>query len=92
LTPNLDASAIEIPLWMFDTGLCCRMAMADEPVVGVEALRELNALLRRAHRVPETAGPMLQLEHRDLSLAGGAHAIRSEAAATAGDAIDAVPG
>lgn len=91
LTPELDARAIEIPLWMFDNGVCYLMGMADEPVVCVEALRELNALLRHASRASEVAGQVLQVAHRDLSLAGGAHAIDSEAATPADDATDAVP-
>ncbi len=90
LTPELGARATEIPLWMFDAAACVLMNLADEPTVDVEALRDLNTLLRHACGPTEAAVPMLQAEHRALSSAGGAHAIDSEAAAT-GDSTGAVP-
>jgi hypothetical protein len=83
LTPELGAHATEIPLWMFDARACGLMELADEPTVDVEALRELNTLLRHACGPSDAAVPMLQAEHRSLSSAGGAHAIDSEAAARA---------
>lgn len=68
LTPKLDARAIEIPLWMFDAGLCGLMQIASTPVVCVDALRELKALLVLTRRSANTADPVLQAEPRDLLL------------------------
>jgi hypothetical protein len=89
LTPDLDAHAIEIPMWMFDAGTCGHMHASNEPVVSMEALRELKSLLTHARHPLSAADPVLQAGHRDLSSTGGAHANRFEVAAW-GDAIDAV--
>ena len=90
LTPDLDVRAMEIPLWMFDAGACRLMELEHQPVVGIEALRELNALLRHTRFPMAVAVQGLQAEYRDLSSAGGAHAIDSEATAT-GNSTGAVP-
>jgi hypothetical protein len=65
------------------------MHASDEPVVSLEALRELKSLLTQACHPLSASDPVLQAGHRDLSSTGGAHANRSEVAAP-GDAIDAV--
>ena len=41
-------SALEVPQWMFDRALCCSMRITDTPVVGCQALLELQELLRSA--------------------------------------------
>jgi hypothetical protein len=81
LTPDLTIRASEMPSWMLDAGVCGVMDMAEAPQVCVGALRALKALLGC---VQSTSGAarVLQAEHRDLSSAGGAHAIDSEAAST----------
>jgi hypothetical protein len=90
LTPEIGARATEIPRWMFDAGVCGLMKLAVDPSVCVEALRDLKALLKHARHPADATAEALQAEHRDLSSAGGAHAIRSEVAAM-GDATVAVP-
>jgi hypothetical protein len=74
---------------MFDAGVCGPMERTSVPQVCVNALRELQALIGLARRSDHIVDPVLQAEHHDLSLAGGAHAIDSEAAA--GNSTDAVP-
>jgi hypothetical protein len=78
LTPDLDAHANEIPMWMFDAGVCGHMHASDEPVVSLDALRELKSLLTNACHPLIASDPVLQAGHRDLSSTGGAHANRSE--------------
>ena len=90
LTPDRDVRAMEIPLWMFEAGACHLMELEHQPVVGIEALRELNALLRHTRFPMAVAVQGLQAGYRDLSSAGGAHAIDSEATAT-GNSTGAVP-
>ena len=68
LTPDLDAKAVEIPLWMFDAAACGAMPMATAPVVNTDALRELSRLVEATHA---TCGVLPQAEH--LIASGGAH-------------------
>lgn len=49
---------------MFDTAVCCQMRMAPMPVVNIEALHELAALL--AAQLRRDGGPMLQAQHDSL--------------------------
>ena len=68
LTPDLDAKAVEIPLWMFDAEACGAMWMATAPVVNTDALHELTRVLEANHA---TCGVLPQAEH--LIASGGAH-------------------
>ena len=58
LEPRHESRGVEVPLWMFDTAVCCQMRMAPVPVVNIEALHELAALL--AAQLRPDGGPMLQ--------------------------------
>ncbi|HEY5282438.1 MAG TPA: hypothetical protein VIM14_06585, partial [Polyangia bacterium] len=76
LEPRHESRGVEVPLWMFDTAVCCQMRMAPVPVVNIEALHELAALLA-AHLQPD-GGPMLQAQHDSLLPEGGADASPTE--------------
>jgi hypothetical protein len=52
-----ESRGVEVPLWMFDTAVCCQMRTASMPVVNIEALHELAALL--AAQLRRDCGPML---------------------------------
>ena len=67
-----DARSIELAHWMFDSAVCCQMRMAEAPLVGVEALRELRILLALS-AAPKAEG-MLQDQHHTLPVKGGADA------------------
>ena len=76
LEPRHESRGVEVPLWMFDTAVCCQMRMAPVPVVNIEALHELAALLA-AHLRPD-GGAMLQAQHDSLLPEGGADANPTE--------------
>jgi hypothetical protein len=78
LEPRHEYRGVEVPLWMFDTAVCCQMRMAAVPVVNIEALHELSALLT-AHSRPDGC-PMLQAQHDSLLPEGGADANPTEPA------------
>jgi hypothetical protein len=67
-----ESRGVEVPLWMFDTAVCCQMRMASMPVVNIEALHELAALL--AAQLRRDCGPMLQAQHDSLLPEGRADA------------------
>jgi hypothetical protein len=78
LEPRHEYRGVEVPLWMFDTAVCCQMRMAPLPLVNIEALHELAALLA-AQSQPDS-GPMLQAQHDSLLPKGGADANSTEPA------------
>jgi hypothetical protein len=86
LEPRHEHRGVEVPLWMFDTAVCCQMHMTAAPVVNIEALHELAALLA-ANSSPD-GGPMLQAQHDSLLPEGGADA--NPAAPAAGDPVSLV--
>jgi hypothetical protein len=69
------AQLLEVPRWMFDSMVCCRMQLAASPSVELNALLELKRVLSGT-----SAGNavMLQIEHHSLSNPGGADAIHAE--------------
>jgi len=64
---------LEVPLWMFDAAVCCRIRAAESSVVTVESLRELKALLRSSQATGRNVA--IQIQHRDLLNAGGADVV-----------------
>lgn len=72
LDPQHGHRGVEVPLWMFDAAVCCQMHRAAVPVVSIEALHELAALLV-ANSAPDGGG-MLQAQHDSLLPKGGADA------------------
>jgi hypothetical protein len=71
LTADLDLRAVEVPLWMFDGGVCGVMPLTVTPAVCVESLLDLKTLLAI---VRGGTSPLLQAEHPDPISSGGAHA------------------
>ncbi|MGH9818456.1 MAG: hypothetical protein ACRD6I_20525, partial [Candidatus Acidiferrales bacterium] len=57
-----DSRALEIPQWMFDAAMCCRIALSSTPAVTCEALRELHHLIESVSR-SDAHGDVLQAEH-----------------------------
>jgi len=45
LDGQVSRAALELPQWMFDRAVCCRMQAALVPIVGVADLRQLKQLL-----------------------------------------------
>lgn len=43
---NSEARHLEIPEWMFDPAICCRMQLAAVPTVSCQALLDLKSLVR----------------------------------------------
>ena len=74
-----ESRALEIPQWMFDAAVCCRIALAPAPSVTCEALRELRRLIDSACRAATHAG-VLQAEHLSTADPGGAYATRESSA------------
>jgi hypothetical protein len=58
LEPRHETRGVEVPLWMFDTAVCFQMRMTPMPVVNIEALHELVALL--ASQLRPDGDPTLQ--------------------------------
>lgn len=83
---SASAPALEIPQWMFDAVVCCRMRMAETPIASAEALLELKRLLSSVPR--EGADFVLEAQYRSLSCEGGADAILG--APAAGDPTQAI--
>lgn len=71
LKPLLEGRGVEVPLWMFDIGVCCQMRTAQTPRVSIEGARELVALCALRCR-PDGDSPMLQIQHDSLLSGGGA--------------------
>jgi hypothetical protein len=61
---------LEVPLWMLDVAVCCKIRSAKVSVVDVESLRELKTLLRST--LPSDLDLATQAQHRYLLNAGGA--------------------
>jgi hypothetical protein len=72
LEEQRNRRSIEIPTWMFEPATCGRLRVLSVPTVECDALRELQALLRRVQH-PDRGG-VLQAQHRSLLDAGGADA------------------
>ena len=61
---------LEVPLWMLDVAVCCKIRVAKSGLANVESLRELKALL---HSVQRARGDIVrEAQHRYLLNAGGA--------------------
>jgi hypothetical protein len=69
---NSEARHLEIPEWMFDPAICCRMQLAVVPTVSCKALLDLKSLLRCASL--SDTDVVLQAQHRPLLSPGGADA------------------
>ena len=67
---SLDQEArphsLEIPPWMLDRAVCCRMHLAEAPAVSGEVLRELCSLLDQLP--PQDPERLLQARHHSLSV------------------------
>jgi hypothetical protein len=61
---------LEVPLWMLDTAVCCKIRTAKAGVANAASLRELITLLRSAQR--KDLDLAIQAQHRYLLNAGGA--------------------
>ena len=60
---------LEVPLWMLDVAVCCKIRIAKSGLANVESLRELKALL---HFVQRARGDIVrEAQHRYLLNAGG---------------------
>ena len=56
--PEMDAMrSIEVPQWMFDAAVCCRMTLAPTGSVCIQALRELARLLCALSRAEPSTVP-----------------------------------
>ena len=64
--------SLEIPQWMFDSAVCCRIAFAPTPSVSYQTLRELGRLIKSVRRLVEPV--VLQAEHPAMPDSGGARA------------------
>ena len=60
---------LEVPQWMFDPTVCCRVYLAASPAVRCEELLELKRLLTGAHLACDKG--VLQAEHCSLPHPGG---------------------
>ena len=69
---SLEGRFLEIPQWMFDPAICCRMQLAAVPTVSCEALLDLKAVLQCA--LPADRDVVLQAQHPCLLSLGGADA------------------
>ena len=69
---SLEGRFLEIPQWMFDPAICCRMQLAAVPTVSCEALLDLKAVLQCA--LPPDRDVVLQAQHPCLLSLGGADA------------------
>jgi len=69
---SLAGRFLEIPQWMFDPAICCRMHLGAVPTVSGEALLDLKALLECA-LLPDR-DVVLQAQHPCWSSRGGADA------------------
>jgi hypothetical protein len=83
LEPGDCVATLEVPQWMFDPAVCYRIAMASNPNVSVEALRELARLFAAIMRAEPST--VVEAEHLSMLDPGGACAI-SESAAIEGSA------
>jgi hypothetical protein len=70
LEPTREARLFEIPQWMFESGVCCRVHRAEQPAVDCAALLDLKLLLHRARSPARDL--VLQAQHP--SAPGGADA------------------
>jgi hypothetical protein len=61
---------LEVPLWMLDVAVCCKIRVVKSGLANVESLRELRALLHSAQRARGDIA--LEAQHRYLLDAGGA--------------------
>lgn len=67
---------IDLPAWMFDTGACASMILAESPAVHLDALVQLRTLLRRMlHAADDTK---VKTEHSSSQNTGDAHAAAPE--------------
>ncbi len=73
---SLEARLLEIPQWMFDPAICCRMQLAAMPTVSREALLDLKAVLQCA-LLPDRE-VVLQAQHPCWLSLGGADAKLTE--------------
>src|ERR1700730_553149 len=48
LEQNHEARLFEVPQWMFDSGACCQVHIAEKPAVNCAALLDLKLLLHHA--------------------------------------------
>ena len=69
---SLEGRLLEIPQWMFDPAICCRMQLAAVPTVSCEALLDLKTVLQCA--LPPDREVVLQAQHPCLLSRGGADA------------------
>ena len=69
---SLEGRLLEIPQWMFDPAICCRMQPAAVSTVSCEALRDLKTVLQCA--LPPDREVVLQAQHPCLLSPGGADA------------------
>ena len=58
---SLEGRLLEIPQWMFDPAICCRMELAAVPTVSCEALLDLKTVLQCA--LPPEREVVLQAQH-----------------------------
>jgi hypothetical protein len=61
---------LEVPLWMLDVAVCCKIRVVKSGLANFESLRELRALLHSAQ--PARGDIALEAQHRYLLDAGGA--------------------
>ena len=69
---SLEGRLLEIPQWMFDSAIGCRMQLAAVPTVSCEALLDLKTVLQCA--LPPEREVVLQAQHPCLLSRGGADA------------------
>ena len=69
---SLEGRLLEIPQWMFDSAICCRIQLAAVSTVSCEALLDLKTVLQCA--LPPDREVVLQAQHRCLLSLGGADA------------------
>jgi hypothetical protein len=69
---SLEGRLLEIPQWMFDPAICCRMQLAAVSTVSCEALLDLKTVLQCA--LPPDGEVVLQAQHLCLLSLGGAGA------------------
>jgi hypothetical protein len=62
---------MDLPMWMFDSGVCASMILADVPVVSSEALVELKFLID--HCDSNAYSLAVELEHLSSQSVGDAH-------------------
>jgi hypothetical protein len=73
LEPADCVATLEVPQWMFDPAVCYRIAMASNPNVSVETLRELARLFAAIMRAEPST--VVEAEHLPMPDPGGAYAI-----------------